>query len=96
MEPSASQVPNREPRGSISIGFASDWVLTGQKTRVSRWAKVTMSSQYHLLPCHPREHIEVQVLQVGMLQPRLLVVPLPRHQAHWQWLHNVQINHVQV
>lgn len=47
MEPSDSQVPNREPRGSIiSIGFASDWVLTLQKTRVSRWAKVTMSSQY--------------------------------------------------
>ena len=46
MEPSASQVPNREPRGSISIGFASDWVLTLRKTRVSRWAKVTMSSQY--------------------------------------------------
>lgn len=49
MEPSDSQVPNREPWGSISIGFASDWVLTQQKTRVSRWAKVTMSSWYLII-----------------------------------------------
>jgi hypothetical protein len=34
----------------------------------------------YLLPCHPPEHVEAQVLKVGMPQPRLLVVP--RHQAH--------------